>query len=221
MSRSRSALAMLLALTGMLLLAGSASAKDRNHDRIPDRWEKRHHLSLHVNQARRDQDRDGLRNRAEFRAGTDPRDSDTDGDSIRDSEEHAGTIVSFTDGVLKIAVFGRTDPLVGTVDASTEIECESSGATAASSGGSSDDGPGHDQGDDHGDGADDGPGHDQGDDHGDDSAGDDHGDDSGDDSGDDGRACGIDQLVAGVKVDEAELRLSGGTAVFEKLELRP
>jgi len=34
-----------------------------NHDHIPDRWEKRHHLSLHVNQARHDQDRDRLDNR--------------------------------------------------------------------------------------------------------------------------------------------------------------
>src|SRR4051812_29888219 len=70
LTRIRPMLVLLLALAGMLLVTGSASAKDRNHDRIPDRWEKRHHLSLHHNQARRDQDRDGLKNRAEFRAGT-------------------------------------------------------------------------------------------------------------------------------------------------------
>ena len=32
---------------------------DRNHDRIPDRWERANHLSLRVNQANRDQDHDG------------------------------------------------------------------------------------------------------------------------------------------------------------------
>jgi hypothetical protein len=77
-----SALALLLAS-----FAGNALAKDRNHDRIPDRWEKRHKLSLRVNQARRDQDRDGLRNRAEFRSRTNPRKADTDGDGIEDGDE--------------------------------------------------------------------------------------------------------------------------------------
>ena len=44
-----------LALVAVLGLASSASAKsrDRNHDRIPDRWERVHHLSLKVNQAKR------------------------------------------------------------------------------------------------------------------------------------------------------------------------
>ena len=65
-----------VAIAGLLVIAlpSVAAAKDRNHDRIPDRWEKRHHLSLHVNQAKRDQDRDGLKNRQEFKAGDDPRD---------------------------------------------------------------------------------------------------------------------------------------------------
>jgi hypothetical protein len=39
----------------LMLVAATALARsvDRNHDRIPDRWERAHHLSLHVNQARR------------------------------------------------------------------------------------------------------------------------------------------------------------------------
>ena len=81
----------LTAVVALLVLAlpAAASARDRNHDRIPDRWEKRHHLSLRVNQARRDQDHDGLRNRAEFRAHTDPRDADTDDDGVGDADEDA------------------------------------------------------------------------------------------------------------------------------------
>jgi hypothetical protein len=206
-SRTRSMLALLLALAGMLLVAGSASAKDRNHDRIPDRWEKRHHLSLHHNQARRDQDKDGLRNRAEFRAGTNPRDDDSDNDSIEDGDENAGTILSFTGGVLKITVFGQNDPLVGLVDDSTEIECEHAMATT------SDEGPGGSGDDDSGD---DGPGHDQGDDHGDDNGNDDQDEDHFDE-----QSCGTDQLTTGMKVKEAELSLKNGQAVFRKLELHP
>ena len=128
-------------LAAMLAVPAGASARshDRNHDGIPDGWERAHHLSLRVNQARRDQDHDGLRNRAEFRAHTNPRKADTDGDGIEDGAEHAGRIASFTGGVLTIEVFGgRT--LTGTVDDTTEIECDDAHASDAG-----------DRGDDHGD----------------------------------------------------------------------
>jgi hypothetical protein len=207
-------LVLLFALAGMLVVTGSASAKDRNHDRIPDRWEKRHHLSLHHNQARRDQDKDGLKNRAEFRAGTNPRDDDSDGDGLEDGDENSGTILSFADGVLKVTVFGQSDPLVGLVDDSTEIECEHAMATK------SDEGPdesGDDTSDDHGD---DGPGDDAGDDHGDDEGDDDQGEDEDDDRFDE-QPCGTEALTAGTKVKEAELHIVDGKAVFEKVELHP
>ena len=55
-----------LGLIAILAAPSGAAAKDRNHDRIPDRWERHHHLSLGVNQAHRDQDRDNLGNRGEF-----------------------------------------------------------------------------------------------------------------------------------------------------------
>jgi hypothetical protein len=76
------ALALLLAA-----FAGTAVAKDRNHDRIPDKWEKRFHLSLSVNQADRDQDRDGVDNLNEFQEGTNPRDRDSDNDGRPDGRE--------------------------------------------------------------------------------------------------------------------------------------
>src|SRR5689334_3330926 len=66
---------------------GAALAKDRNDDRIPDGWERAHHLSLKVKQTRRDQDDDGLRNLAEYRKHSDPRNADTDDDGIRDGAE--------------------------------------------------------------------------------------------------------------------------------------
>ena len=88
---------------GLMLLPAGASARgkhkhkscprsarvDRNHDRIPDRWECRHNLSLKVKQTRRDPDRDGLNNLGEFQAGDDPHRADSDNDGVRDGNEHA------------------------------------------------------------------------------------------------------------------------------------
>ena len=86
----------LFALALMAALPATAGAKkhtrhggkvahkaDRNRDGLPDRWERRNHLSLRVNQAGRDQDRDGANNAAEFAASTNPRDSDSDDDGMR------------------------------------------------------------------------------------------------------------------------------------------
>lgn len=83
-------------LVAVLALPGSALARrghhhravaDRNHDRIPDRWERRFHLSLRINQAGRDQDHDGLSNRGEFLSRTSPRDADTNDNGITDANE--------------------------------------------------------------------------------------------------------------------------------------
>jgi hypothetical protein len=218
-----------LALVAALGVVSSASAKsrDRNHDRLPDRWERAHHLSLKVKQGRRDQDRDGLNNRGEFRARTNPRDADTDDDGIRDDNEHAGTVKSFEGGVLTITL-AQGGELSGTVDDGTEIECESEAAHAASGDGSgaSDDsgrsgssGPGSGADDPAGDDAGDDP---AGDDHGDDPAGDDPAGDEGDDRGDvEGERCGTDALTAGTKVREAELRVTSAGRRFSELQLAP
>jgi hypothetical protein len=211
-----------LALVAVLGLASSAAAKsrDRNHDKLPDRWERAHHLSLKVKQAKRDQDRDGLNNRGEFRAKTNPRDSDSDDDGIEDGKENAGTIKSFEGGVLTISLAGGGE-LSGTVDDQTEIECHTAGdLKARSSSGGDDDGPGHDAGDDQGD---DGPSHDQGDDQGDDQDDDqgDHedGDDVNEHGDDDNDQCAADALKAGTKVHEAELKATSTGKHWEELEL--
>jgi hypothetical protein len=231
-----------LALGALTLLAmpGLAAAKDRNHDRIPDRWEKRHHLSLKVNQAHKDQDRDHLRNRAEFLAGDDPRDHDSDDDGVADGHEQAGTIASFdaATGRLTIDLFGD-DTISGLVTDQTEIECEdhASGATASSEGpGSGEAEAGDDRGgegevepgDDNGGQGEEEPGDDRGgEEAGDDRDGDNsgpgsensgpgHGEESDDDED---RACTTAELVPGAVVEEAELKIAGGQAVFEEVEL--
>ncbi len=77
-----------LALAGLMAaMPGAAAAKDVNRDGIPDRWERKHGLSLKVDQARKDQDRDHVRNLAEFTARFDPMDADSDGDGVADNEE--------------------------------------------------------------------------------------------------------------------------------------
>lgn len=186
-----------LALGALALLAmpGLAAAKDRNHDRIPDRWEKRHNLSLKVNQARHDQDRDHLRNRAEFLAGDNPRDRDSDDDGVMDGNEQAGTIASFDaeTGRLTIDLFG-TDAVAGFVTDGTEIKCEDEHSTASASSegsGSGEEEPGEDNS---------GPGHEGDDDHGD-------------------RICTTAELVPGAVVEEAELEIENGRATFEEVDL--
>jgi hypothetical protein len=102
-----------------------SALKDRNHDRIPDRWERRHGLSLKLNQAKRDQDHDGVRNRSEYLARTDPRDADTDEDGVRDGEEGAGRIARFAGGKLTVTLFNGDD-VTARVDGDTSIECHAS-----------------------------------------------------------------------------------------------
>lgn len=209
-----------LGVLALLALPGAAAAKDRNHDRIPDRWEKRHHLSTAVNQARRDQDSDHLRNRAEFLAGDNPRNADSDGDGIPDGEENAGKIASFdaATGELTIDLFGG-ETVSGLVNEETEIECSNSGSASASDpqqGQQNEDGSGDNQGEQSG--SDDGeePGDDNGND------GEEPGDDNGGDNsgpGNPGVPCSSADLTPGATVHEAELHLENGTATFEKVEL--
>jgi len=217
--------ALLAALGALALLAlpGIAAAKDRNHDRIPDRWEKRHHLSLEVKQTARDQDRDHLRNRAEFLSGNDPRDRDSDDDRVMDDDENAGTIASFDagSGRLVINLFAG-DSVAGIVTGATRIECEEdedhhSEASAShegedNSGPSDNSGPGsessgpNDQADEPDDQGGDQPGEGQ-------EAEDDQGRD------DDNANCTTADLVEGAVVEEAELELANGVATFEEVEL--
>jgi len=213
---------LLLAVAGLLAAVGAlpsfAVAKDGNHDRIPDRWEKRHHLSLKVNQSRRDQDSDQLRNRAEFLAGDDPRDEDSDDDGIEDGDENAGTIQSFDPqtGRLTIALFGG-DTVAGLVDEGTRIKCEDEHSPDIAQAGHEEEEPGDDRGED---------GEEAGDDNGDQGDNEDHSGPgspnsgpSGQDDNGVGANCTISDLIPGAVVEEAELELHDGIATFDEVEL--
>ena len=221
-----------LALGALALLAmpSLAAAKDRNHDRIPDKWEKRHHLSLKVNQARLDQDRDHLRNRAEFLADDNPRDKDSNDDGVMDGDENAGTIASFDaeTGKLTINLFGG-ETISGLVTEGTEIECEDNGGASVSSSGPGSDGegevePGDDNGgenevgDDNGGQGEEEPGDDNGGDNsgpGSKNSGPGNADDGDDEAGN----CTTASLVPGAVVEEAELKVANGQATFKEVEL--
>jgi hypothetical protein len=210
-----------LAIAALLVLAlvaagPAAAAKDRNHDKIPDRWEKRHHLSLNVNQAKRDQDGDRLNNRGEFVSRSDPRDADTDDDGVEDGSEDGGVISSFDGTTLSIDLLnGGT--VTGTVDANTEVKCgdevdqdsedpdsndetEDRVSTSATSGGG-------DEGDDDATETED------------DSSDDDSSDDETEDDETEDGNCSVADLAVGVAVHEASLRVANGDAVFEEIEL--
>jgi hypothetical protein len=226
------------ALVAFLAMPSLAAAKDRNHDHIPDRWEKKHRLSTHVNQARRDQDRDHLDNRHEFLAGDNPRDRDSNDDGVMDGEENAGTIASFDaeTGKLTINLFGG-ETLAGFVSEETEIECEDhsgAGASASSDGHSGEGEPGDDNGGEEEAGDDRGhDGEEAGDDNGgrgEEEPGDDHGGDNsgpgsensgpgrGDENENEGN-CTTAALTPGAVVQEAELKVENGKATFKEVEL--
>jgi hypothetical protein len=76
-----------LVVAAAALTASPALARKHDHDRMPDKWEKRHHLNLKTDDSRRDRDRDGLSNYGEYRAHTNPRKKDSDHDGRRDGRE--------------------------------------------------------------------------------------------------------------------------------------
>src|SRR4051794_4779992 len=78
-----------VALAALLALPGAALAKsrDRDHDKLPDRWEHAHHLSTAKKNAKADPDKDGLSNLGELRSHCDPRDADSDNDGREDGDE--------------------------------------------------------------------------------------------------------------------------------------
>jgi hypothetical protein len=223
-----------VALAALLAVPGAAMAKsrDRDHDKLPDKWEKKFHLSTHKNNAKGDPDRDGLNNLGEFRSRTSPRDADSDNDGVRDANDDQDK-----DGVDNAEEMQEhTNPCDRDTDNDGVNDGEETIGTVA---GFTEDSPGSGTGvltitlkdnstlsgrvdqsteircrapehagvhERHGDNS--GPGSGDG------------GDNSGPGSGgDERRTCSTADLTAGTPVHEAELHGSGDSAVFEKVDL--
>jgi hypothetical protein len=116
---------------GLSTQRASANA-DPDRDRVDNRNEYREGTNPRRRDSdrdrrldgREDRDRDGLSNVAEDRSGNDPDDPDTDDDGIRDADENAGTVASFSGGRLTIALAGG-GTLSGTIGDDTDLGCGS------------------------------------------------------------------------------------------------
>jgi hypothetical protein len=230
-------------LAALLAVPGSAMAKsrDRDHDKLPDKWEKKFHLSTHKKNAKGDPDHDGLNNLGEFRSRTNPRDADTDNDGVNDANddqdndgvdnademaEHTNPRDADTDNdgvedgqetIGTVASFTEDSPGSGTGVLTITLN---NGSTAS---GRVDQGteiecraPEHatPTGGNAKDGSDDG------DHEGDNSGPGREGDNSGPGhEGDERAACTTADLTPDTPVHEAELHGSGASAFFEKVEL--
>jgi hypothetical protein len=181
----------------LLTFTGSATAVAAHHG-------KRHHRTHHAARHRHHHAARVLRfGVAAFTTSGAPAQAPTS-----PSDENAGTVKSFTGGVLTITLADETE-VSGKVTEATRVRCESTTPKA-----SEDDEQGDDnQGDDDG--------------QGDDNQGDEPGsavasaasNDSGDDDGAGNEACTTAALAPGAVVRGAELRLSSAGAVWEEVEL--
>ncbi len=70
-----------------LVVPSTAAARDRDRDRLPDSWERKHHLSVKRASTNGDPDRDRVDNRNELQEGTKPRSRDSDRDGRPDGLE--------------------------------------------------------------------------------------------------------------------------------------
>jgi hypothetical protein len=114
------------------------------------------------------------------------------------SDQNAGTVASFTNGVLTIAL-NNGQTVSGNVTGDTEIECQAPDTSGSMSS--------HDRGDDNGD-------------HGDNNGNDQGDDDQGQGDDDNGNAnCSSADLTPGTVVHEARLSLSSAGATWDKVEL--
>lgn len=156
--RLTAVLALLVMAMFVVTAQAGAAPKDRNHNGIPDAWEKKHDLSTKKDQGNRDADSDGVRNRCEYQAKTNPNAADSDANGVADGDEDTdgdgatnraesnlrsncgranshleirrATVTSFADGVLVLTVHGG-----GTVTApaSETLKCSLKKSTNARS----------------------------------------------------------------------------------------
>lgn len=91
-NRARVVIALLASLLVICsgVQSGAAVPKDSDDDRMPNAWEESTGLNPHRANAKADPDQDGLKNLAEYRHDTLPKQSDTDQDGLVDGAEVLG-----------------------------------------------------------------------------------------------------------------------------------
>jgi hypothetical protein len=77
------------AVIGLSVVPAAAGGRDSDGDGMPNRWERNHGTRVYKADARADYDKDGLRNRAEFRLRVEPLEEDSDSDGMDDGDEVA------------------------------------------------------------------------------------------------------------------------------------
>jgi hypothetical protein len=229
-------------LAALLAVPGAAMAKsrDRDHDKLPDKWEHKFHLSTHKKSAKGDPDKDGLNNAGEFKSKTNPRKADTDRDGVNDAnddqdddgvdnvdEQSEGTNPcdhdsdndgvddgNETAGTVVSFVEDSANPGTGVLTIKLADNSTISGKVDSTTEIECRTArTGDDAATHERHGADDGPNHDAGDDNGGDHSGPGRGGDDNDGN------CTTADLTAGTAVHEAELHGSGDSAVFEEVKL--
>jgi hypothetical protein len=140
--RTISAIALAALITLVPVAAASAAKKQK-----PAAWAKKHHLKgswrakdvdkdgvknlaefkLGTNPRKADSDRDGLKDGDEVKSGNNPLKADTDGDKVKDGAEHAGVVTKFDGETITIRQF-KGGTLVATLSA--DAECVAAGDDA-------------------------------------------------------------------------------------------
>ena len=179
----RRMLTLVLATSAVLAIAPAVALAHRHHHH-------HHHHRSHVRHSRIHHERFGRASQTQSGG----------------SEDTAGTVTSFDNGVLTITLNDNNGTMVsGQVTDATELECTASSSSTQT-------------GDDNGDN--DQNSGDNGDQSGDDNgsnSGDDNG--SNDDQGDEGQMCTTASLTPGTVVREAELKINSSGATWDKVEL--
>jgi hypothetical protein len=143
----------------------------------------------------------------------------TDPTTPASSPDNAGTVDTFSNGILTITL-NDGSTVTGKVTDATELECTAASSTTGAERDSSGDGSG--SGDDNGgtttttsSGSDDNSSTTSGDD----DAAENQTEDNNDDQGENAQSCSTTSLTHGTVVREAELNVGSGGAVWDKVEL--
>src|SRR3954471_5251736 len=135
-------------------LKGTWRTKDADRDGLKNLAE----YKAGTNPRKADSDKDGLKDGDELKVGDDPTDPDSDGDDVKDGAEHAGTVTAVSGDTVTVTQFkgGKLTAKIAADADCYDAEDLAAGDSSAGDDDSSDDGAGDDNPDDGSWGGDDG-----------------------------------------------------------------